>query len=168
MKVNIIAAVSKNGVIGNKTTNTLPWKAEYPEDMKHFRQMTAGGTVIMGSRTYRSIGRLLPKRRNVIISRSAGSEEWQTIGAHMATNFKEALDSCKDDEKVWVIGGGVIYQEALPHTDAFYLTRIPEVVEGKPDELVYFPYLNPQDYEVVETLTLSVDTDLSCHVISRR
>jgi dihydrofolate reductase len=100
MQLNIIAAVSLNGVIGNRTTNSLPWgMTKYPEDMAFFRKVTSGekSVVIMGSSTMKSIGRKLPKRRNIVISRTADLYKQEETGIETYSTVEEALLQCRED-----------------------------------------------------------------------
>jgi dihydrofolate reductase len=142
MNIKIIAAVSENGVIGNRTTNSIPWN--YPEDIKWFRQQTAGATIILGRKTFNSIGKILPKRRNIIITRSKidGVECWESI--------EQALSWCSADEQVWLIGGEQIYRDGLRFADEIFLTLIPEIVNGD----VYFPWINPSQFKINDYITL--------------
>lgn len=171
MKINLIAAVSANGVLGNRRTNDLPWgKDKYPEDLKHFRKMTAGenSVVIMGSATMRSIGRSLPKRRNIVISRTPDAFNQAETGIETYTSLVEAIEHCREDESVWIIGGGIIYQQAISLVDRLYITVIPEqITSSDPTDLVYFPFLNDNDYILEETLTLSGSKQLFCYVYNR-
>ena len=125
MIVSLVLAVSENGVIGKD--NQLPW--HLPADMKFFKQLTTGHTVIMGRKTYDSIGRPLPNRRNVVISRKvdftlAGVEVFESLGG--------ALKSCIGEDEVFVIGGGTIYAKALDLdvVDRIYMTIVHADFEG--------------------------------------
>ena len=133
--MNAIAAVSLNWGIGKG--NDLLFHIR--EDMQRFRALTSGGTVIMGRKTLESMpgGKPLPKRRNIVITRSS---DFSREGVETAHSIQEALDlvSGDDREKVWVIGGGEIYAAMLPHCRLCYLTR----VYARPDCDVYFPDLD--------------------------
>lgn len=168
MKINIIAAVSCNGVLGNKRTNDLPWgKDKYPEDMQFFRKMTSGenSVVIMGSATMRSIGRKLPKRRNIVISRTPDAFKFEETGIETYSSVDEALKKCNENETVWIIGGGSIYQQTIHLAHKLYITLIPDLIEDA--ESIYFPFLNSNDYEVIETITLNASKQLFCYVYER-
>jgi dihydrofolate reductase len=166
--IRMIAAVSKNGVIGQE--NKIPW--ECPEDMKFFRKMTANSTVIMGRKTYESIGRPLPKRRNVVITRSTAAIE----GVELASSFRDAIDMTstpipavavmdkdgnyvppEDLDNIWLIGGHSIYLEGLSLAHEIYLTAIPETITG--DNLTFFPWIDPSKFQVAELIRLG-DTNL--------
>lgn len=122
-KFSIIAAIARNGVIGRD--NTLPW--HLPEDLKRFRALTMGHHIVMGRKTYESLGRLLPGRTTVIVSRSA---DYVVPGAIVTGSLKQALQACGDDEEVFVIGGAQLYREALPMADRLYVTWIERDFEG--------------------------------------
>lgn len=122
-KIAIIAAIANDGVIG--ANNTLPWRL--PEDLKRFRALTMGHHIIMGRKTYESLGRLLPGRTTVIVSRQAG---YRVEGAKVAGSLQEAIALCDGDEEVFVIGGAEIYREALSLADRLYLTEIDAAFDG--------------------------------------
>lgn len=127
-ELSIIAAVAKNRVIG--VNNTLPW--HLPEDLKRFRSLTMGHHIIMGRKTYESLGRLLPGRTTVIVSRS---KDYAVEGGLVVNSLLSALAVCGDDPEVFVIGGGELYRDALPHANRLYLTEIEQDVVGD----TYFP-----------------------------
>lgn len=121
--ISIIVAVAKNGVIGDK--NSLLWHLR--EDMIHFRTTTSGHPVVMGRKTYDSIGRPLPKRTNVVITRDTNL----TIeGCTMAHSLEEAVALFDKSEEVFILGGAQIYRQALPLADRIYLTVIDKEYEG--------------------------------------
>ncbi len=121
--ISIIVAVAQNGVIGHE--NRLLWHLK--EDMRHFRTLTTGHPVIMGRKTYESLGRPLPNRTNVVITRS---EDARFEGCLTAHSLSGALAMFPADEEVFVIGGAQIYSLALPLADRFYLTVIEHDYEG--------------------------------------
>jgi dihydrofolate reductase len=121
--LSVIAAVARNGVIGRD--NTLPW--HLPEDLKHFRQLTMGHHIIMGRKTYESLGRLLPGRITVVVSRQPG---YRVEGAITAGSLSDAVAACGADAEVFVIGGAELYREALDMADRLYLTEIHADFEG--------------------------------------
>lgn len=121
--LSIIVARAKNHIIGKE--NQLPW--HLPADLAWFRENTLGKPVVMGRKTYESIGRLLPKRPNIIVSRQGFCVE----GAHCATNLTQALEIARSfGEEVMIIGGGEIFREMLPLADRLYLTEVQAEVEG--------------------------------------
>jgi dihydrofolate reductase len=121
--VSIIVAIARNGVIGDK--NALLWHIK--EDMRFFRTTTSGHAVIMGRKTFESLGsKPLPKRTNIVITRADRSFE----GALTAHSLEEAIAMAKDDGEVFVIGGAQIYAEALSVADRMYITRVERDYEG--------------------------------------
>jgi len=127
-QVSLIVAVAKNGVIGHN--NTLPW--HLPEDLKRFRALTTGHHIIMGRKTYESLGRLLPGRTSVIVTRNTN---YQLEGALIAHSLPAAIDLCKNDAEVFVIGGAELYQQALACVDTLYVTEVDLTPTGD----AYFP-----------------------------
>ncbi|WP_066335627.1 dihydrofolate reductase [Azohydromonas lata] len=126
MKLTIVAAVARNGVIGRD--NDMPWRL--PEDLKHFRRVTLGAPVIMGRRTWDSLPaafKPLPGRRNVVITRNAG---WSAEGAEAAASLQEALQRLADAPAAFVVGGAQLYAQALPLADELVLTEIDRDFEG--------------------------------------
>ena len=142
----LIAAVAENGVIGNK--NTIPWRL--PSDFAHFKRMTLGKPLIMGRKTFESIGRPLPGRTNIVVSRQPG---YQPDGVLVISSLEAALDHAQSIAaadgagEVMIGGGSQIYSEALPVADRLYLTW----VELKPEGDAYFPPVNwPEWVEIDE------------------
>ncbi|MPW31399.1 type 3 dihydrofolate reductase [Agarivorans sp. B2Z047] len=123
MKVAMIAAMAKQRVIGKD--NQMPW--HLPADLKHFKAVTMGKSVIMGRLTYQSIGRPLPGRLNIVVSRNV---DLVIEGVTVVNTVQAALDLVKDEAEVMVIGGGNIYQQCLAFADTLYLTFIEKEVEG--------------------------------------
>jgi len=114
--ISLIVAASRNGVIG--ANNKLPW--HLPADLKRFKQLTMGHPILMGRRTYESIGKPLPGRTNIVITRQPG---FKACGAMLVHSFEEALLLCENEKEVFVIGGAEIFKQALPSTNRIYLTR---------------------------------------------
>ena len=123
MTLSMIAAMSDNRVIG--VSNSLPWNI--PEDLRHFREITSGHPVIMGRKTFESIGRPLPKRRNIVISRQSS---YRADGIETVTSLESALALKFDTEEVFIIGGAEIYRQALPFCQKIYLTVVHQKFEG--------------------------------------
>ncbi len=121
--ISIIVAVARDRVIG--VNNTLPW--HLPEDLKRFRALTMGHHIIMGRKTYESLGRLLPGRTTVVVSRS---KDYAVPGALVANSLKQALALCGDDPEVFVIGGAQLYRDGLGMANRLYLTEIDASYEG--------------------------------------
>jgi dihydrofolate reductase len=125
----LIAAVARNGAIGRG--NALLW--HLPEDLKHFKRTTMGCPVVMGRKTWDSIGRPLPGRRNVVVTRNAA---WAAEGAEAAPSLEDALGRVAEAPKVFVIGGAQLYALALPTVDELVLT---EIDAEAPDADAFFP-----------------------------
>jgi len=141
VKLSLIVAVAENGVIGNN--NDLPWKIS--SDLKYFKEKTMGKPIIMGRKTFQSIGRPLPGRVNIVITRDSSFVPEGVITAHtleMALDVGKNMALVKGVDEVMVIGGAQIYALTLPDADRLYLTRVHGEVEG--DAL--FPTLNPDDW----------------------
>ena len=120
--ISIIVAVAQNGVIGDK--NALLWHIS--EDLRFFKRTTSGHPVIMGRKTYESLGRPLPNRTNVVISRTMGEIE----GCTVVRSLEEAVALFPTEEEIFIIGGAQIYALALDIADRFYLTRVGHDYEG--------------------------------------
>jgi dihydrofolate reductase len=159
--IKIIAAASFNGVIGKN--NTLPWKHDYKEDLAYFRKMTTDSTVMMGRKTFESIGRLLPKRNNIILTK----QNINIPGAQIYNSFYDAVsDFTKEDKNLWIIGGSYVYQAGLELADELHITTIPEIIDGS--GLIYFPYINPDFFEIKERIELSKEKNLYCNIFKRK
>ncbi|GAA1584756.1 MULTISPECIES: dihydrofolate reductase [Kribbella] len=132
MTIILIAAVGRNGVIGRD--NDLPWRIR--EDLQHFKQLTLGHTLVMGRKTYDSIGRPLPGRRTVVVTRN---RDWSAAGVDVVHTLEDALQY---DGTLYVAGGGDIYRQALPHADTLELTEVDQSPTGD----VTFPELTAADW----------------------
>jgi len=122
-KIYLVAAVAANGVIGRD--GRLPW--HLPEDLKHFKRLTLGHPVIMGRRTWESLGRPLPSRDNIVVTRQAG---YDAPGAAVASSLEAALALCAGESMVFVIGGQQLFAESLPIAAGLVLTEIDRDYEG--------------------------------------
>jgi len=129
--LSLIVAVAQNGVIG--INNTLPWRL--PEDLKRFKALTSGHPIIMGRKTFESLGRPLPNRRNIVISRNP---DCVFAGAEVFASIEDAIAACKDAEKAFVIGGGEIYRQALALVDELQITEVDLAPEGD----AFFPAID--------------------------
>lgn len=144
MKLCLIVAVSRNGVIGRD--NQLPW--HLPEDLKFFKSVTMGKPILMGRKTFESIGRPLPGRTNIVISRDP---QWHSAGVEVAQSLEAALQLGREAchaagaEEIMVIGGEQIYRMALPLADRLYLTQVDAEIEGD----AYFPVVDFDDWQQV-------------------
>lgn len=137
--LSLIVAIAHDQVIG--VNNTLPW--HLPEDLKRFRALTMGHHIIMGRKTYDSLGRLLPGRTTVIVTRN---QDYKVEGALVAHSLTEAIALCKNDDEVFVIGGAELYQDALKFANKLYITQIDLKVEGD----AFFPQFDSAEWQ--ETL----------------
>ncbi len=135
-QVSLVVAADARGAIGRQ--GGLPW--HLPDDLKRFKSLTMGKPIIMGRRTQQSIGRPLPGRRNIVISRSRGLE---LNGCEIAGSLDAALELAGDAPEACVIGGAEIYRLALPLADVLYLTRVEAVVEAD----TFFPEIDPGEWE---------------------
>lgn len=140
-RISLISALAQNRTIG--IDNTLPWRL--PEDLRHFKALTLGHHILMGRKTYESIGKPLPGRTTVIITRGnyAAPE-----GVKIAHSLQEAIAICGADEEIFFVGGAQLYAQALPLADRLYLTEIQAEVEGD----AWFP-----DYDRAQWREISRD-----------
>ncbi|MBN1950805.1 MAG: dihydrofolate reductase [Bacteroidales bacterium] len=147
MELVIIAAIGKNGELGYR--NKLLWHIS--EDLKRFKRLTSGYTVIMGRSTFESIGsKPLPQRRNIVLSRfGSGMHE----GVEWAASIDEALGKVRDEEQVFVIGGAKVYEGLLPFSDRMYLTRVHESYRAD----CYFPEIKPDEWMITEQVNIEDD-----------
>jgi len=136
MIISLIVAMDKNKVIGKN--NSLIWKL--PEDMKRFKQLTLNKPVVMGRKTFESIGKPLPNRLNIILTRE---KNYSAEGCVVVHSVKEALNASKNNEEIMVIGGAQIYKEFLPLANRMYITLIEKEFEGD----AYFPEYNKEDWK---------------------
>jgi len=148
MTISLIVAAAENNAIGKN--NLLLW--QLPNDLKFFKNTTWGMPVIMGRKTFESVNKPLPGRFNIVITRQP---DWKADGVEVAANLEEALQKagatgCKE---AFVIGGGEIYQQAFPLANKIYLTRVHASLEGD----TFFPSLDPQHWELVNTLDFDAD-----------
>jgi dihydrofolate reductase len=130
MIVSIIVAVGQNNAIGKD--NQLLWYL--PADLRHFRDKTSGHTIIMGRKTFDSVGKPLPKRRNIVVTR----RDIQIEGCEVVKSIDDALELCKDEQEVFIGGGAEIYRQVMDKTDRIYLT----VVHQSFDADTFFPEIN--------------------------
>jgi len=138
--IKLIVAKASNNVIGDK--NNLIW--HLPNDLKHFKNLTTGHPIIMGRKTYESLGRPLPNRTNIIITRDQNFIDDQIIITH---SLEQALAKANEiQEDVFVIGGGKIYKQAMEYVDVIYLTEVHHEFNGD----TYFPEIDEESFEEVE------------------
>jgi dihydrofolate reductase len=142
VRISIIAALDRNRVMGNN--NALPW--HLPADLKHFKALTLHKPVIMGRKTFESIGRPLPQRRNIVISQQ---RDWHAVGCEVMPSLTTALQLTQDTAEVMIIGGAQIFEQALPLADRLYLTFIDFAFSGN----VFFPRWNEAQWRETERIT---------------
>jgi dihydrofolate reductase len=137
MTTSIVVAISENHVIGKD--NKLLWYL--PTDLKHFKDITTGHTVIMGRKTYESVGKPLPKRRNIIITR----QDITIAGCDVVNSIEDALKLTAGEDEVFIVGGAEIYKQAMHLTDRIYLTIVHKEFEGDS----FFPEINLNEWKEV-------------------
>ena len=158
MRTALIVARATNGVIG--IANQLPW--HLPCDLKYFKRITLGKPVIMGRKTYESIGRPLPGRTNVVVTRNP---EWHAVGVRVVTDLPAAMQMARAQaeldgvDEVMVIGGATLYQEALSKVDRMYVTEVAAAPAGD----AFFPAPDPQSFQLVSEDTHDAQGETPAH-----
>ena len=158
MKLSLIVATANKNAIGRN--NELPW--HLPQDLKYFKSVTLGKPIIMGRKTFESIGKPLPGRTNIVVTRQ---KNWTVAGVLVAESVEQALEmanqlpseQAKVIDEVMVIGGAEIYRHALPLADRVYLTKIDVDVEGAD---AFFPELPDSQWKIVSDLSGDADANL--------
>ena len=145
MIISAVVAIAENNAIGKN--NQLLW--HLPNDLKHFRKITSGHTVIMGRKTYDSVGKPLPNRRNIIITR----QNIEIPGCEVVASVNEALALCADEPEVFIVGGAEIYKLAMPKTNSIYLT----IVHQNFDADAFFPEIDMTEWTETERERHEVD-----------
>ncbi len=139
--LSIIVAMDQRGLIGRK--GDLPWRL--PNDLKHFKRLTIGKTILMGRKTWDSLPGALPGRQSWVISRKP---DFKAEGAHRFTSLEQAMSAHQDGE-LMVIGGAQLYRQTLPNVQRIYLTKVLTTIEGSGEnEDVYFPEFNAAEFSV--------------------
>jgi len=161
-KIYIVVAIGENFAIGKN--NQLLW--HMPADLKFFKQTTSGHTVVMGRKTFASVGKPLPNRRNIVITRDT---DLKIEGAEVVNSLDKALEVTKIEEKpVFIIGGAEIYRQALPKTDTLYLTTIHHNFDAD----TFFPEINRNEWDVVSSDSHKADEknkyDYTFEVLKRK
>ena len=139
MTIEYVVAMSENRVIGRK--NDLPWRL--PKDLKHFKATTLGHAILMGRKTYESIGRPLPDRTNIILT---SDPAYIAPGCLVVTSLEEALEMAQAFERFMVVGGAKVYEQFLPYVDIIHMTVVHQTLEGD----AYFPELDPKEWDEKE------------------
>ena len=138
MRIGLITAMSRNQVIGRN--NELPWHLS--ADLKHFKKITMGKPIIMGRKTFESIGRPLPGRQNIVITRNP---DYRPDGVRVVAGLDEAVEAAGDVDEAMVIGGADIYFQFLPRADRLYLTLVHTVIDGD----AHFPAYNRREWRLI-------------------
>lgn len=164
--VSVLVAVASNGVIGNK--GGMPWHLS--TDLKRFKSLTMGKPIIMGRKTFEAIGRPLPGRTNIVLSRA---RSFSARGVTVATDIREALRLARDraradgKDEFFVIGGGEVYAMAMPYADRLHVTH----VEAMPEGDTVFPPIDTADWELLEEVSVPVgekDSEPTRYAVYRR
>jgi len=145
MIISLIAAMDRNRLIGSE--NTLPW--HLPADFKHFKEVTLGKPVIMGRKTFESIGRPLPGRKNIVVSRNG----FQADGVESAASIADALNLVSNEDEVMIIGGANFYEQMIGRAQRMYLTHVDAACTGD----AWFPEVNEEDWNVVDSFHVNAD-----------
>ena len=138
--ISMIVAASENGAIG--VQGDLPWHLS--SDLKRFRQLTMGHHIIMGRKTFESIGRLLPGRETIIVTRNT---DYYFPGAKVVSSLEAAIEAAAGDDQPFITGGAQIYRSGLSMVETMYFTRVHTQIEGD----TYFPEINWDDWKLVES-----------------
>ncbi len=148
MIISIIAAMAKNKVIGKG--NSLPW--HLPADLKHFKDLTLGKTIIMGGRTFESIGKALPGRKTIVLT---DNKDFSAPNCIIARSIEQALEFAKGDKEIMIAGGASVYKQFLPLAKKMYLTFIDAEVEGD----FYFPDYEESEWEEMSRSDFQADKE---------
>jgi len=146
LKRSLVVAVARNGVIGRD--NALPWRL--PADLAHFKKVTMGHPVVMGRRTYESIGRPLPGRQNIVVTHNRG---YSAPGCTVVGSLEEAWRAAGDADEVSIIGGTTLFEETLPTADVIHLTEVQADVEGD----TFFPRFDRGEWHEKEVARHAAD-----------
>ena len=146
MRIALIVAMAENRVIGRN--NQLPWRI--PADLRHFKALTLGKPVIMGRKTYESIGRPLPGRDNIVVTADSG---YQAEGCQVVHSVEQALEAAGSCEEAMIIGGANLYRQTLENADRLYLT----LVKAEPEGDTWFPEIELQQWREIERQAHTAD-----------
>lgn len=144
--------MNREGVIG--VNNQLPWHV--PEDLQHFKQLTLDKPIVMGRKTFESIGRVLPKRTNIVITRDRA---WSHAGVEVYHTFEDAIHAHNDVAELMIIGGGEIFKQALPLAHKLYITVVDIAITGI---AVYFPSIDESIWQVVSSDAIVTQAGIHC------
>lgn len=145
MIVSAIVAIGENNAIGK--SNQLLW--HMPNDLKHFKDITSGRTIIMGRKTFDSVGKPLPKRRNIVVTQ----QDITIPGCEVVKSIEDALELCEGEDEVFIGGGAQIYRLAMPLTDRIYLTVIHKVFDAD----TFFPSIDKDEWKEVKREDFDAD-----------
>ena len=150
--LSIIVAVARDGAIGRK--GTLPW--HLPEDLKHFRKITKGHTMLMGLNTFLSLPKVLPKRKHIVVADDP-SYSFEHPDVTVVHELFDTLSEAKtSEEEIFIIGGGSIYRQSLPMADRLYLTRIDASI---PDADTFFPEIREEEWTLLSESEPIIDEE---------
>jgi len=152
--ISLIVAASMNNVIGAK--GDLPWRLS--ADLKRFKALTIGKPIVMGRKTYDSIGRPLPGRQNIVVTRNPG---FMAEGCDVVPSVDAAVEAAGDAEEIMIIGGSHIYKAFLPRADRIYLTRVQAEVEGD----AYLPEIGNDHWKEMSVEEYDADESNDCDVV---
>jgi dihydrofolate reductase len=153
--INVIAAMARNRVIG--INNTLPWRL--PADLQHFKALTMGHHIVMGRKTFESIGKPLPGRTTVIVTRDAS---YRVEGCLTATSIDAAIAACGEDPEIFFVGGAELYTQVLPRADRLYLTEIQAEYDGD----AHFPEFDRGPWQEIARQTNQSPEGLDYHFVT--
>jgi dihydrofolate reductase len=158
MRISLIAAMASNRVIGQQ--GSIPW--HIPGEQKLFKQITLGHTVIMGRKTYESIGKPFPERFNIVVTRQ---KNYQAPGCSIAQSLDDALDKCPESEdEVFICGGGQLYAESISISNRLYLSIINKEIPGD----TYFPEFSADHFQEIHSETIEAAIPYSYTIFERR
>lgn len=149
--ISAIVAMAENRVIGYN--NQLPWYL--PADLKHFKAITTGNPILMGRKTHQSIGKPLPNRTNIVLTRD---KNFHALGCSTATSIDEAIkiaSTCAESKEIFIIGGAEIYKQLFPLIQRVYLTIVHHIFDGD----AYFPSLQKKDWQEIECVSYLADKE---------
>lgn len=157
-QISLVVAMNQDNIIG--VNNQLPW--HLPEDLAHFKEVTLGKPIIMGRKTFESIGRVLPGRKNIVISRNP---DFQIPGVSIYKSLESAISDNQDVPELCIIGGGEIFKQALPLSHKLYLTIVNYVIKNldlKSNMVVHFPTLNLDEWHKIDSKSLVSSNGIAC------
>jgi len=156
-QISLVVAMNQDNIIG--VNNQLPW--HIPEDLAHFKQVTLGKPIVMGRKTYQSIGRALPGRKNIVISRNLSLK---IDGVIVCQSLDQAIADNQDVPEICIIGGGEIFSQALEIADKLYITIVNFQIQNlnTTDQTVSFPKLDIRQWTLIETKDLVSSSGIAC------